>query len=311
MGLKKYVPDGVKQFIRERIFPRPELQNVPVEKRANMLREFYKQKMGGDLELDNPKLFTEKLQWMKLYYKHPDLKRCVDKADFKGYVNETVGEGYTAPLLKVWDSPSEVSIIDIPAKKFVLKSTLQSDGNFIILVQDKASLDIAAVEQEIKTKWFDTRHLLTNSYCSAYYGAKPRVIVEQYIEEFAGCANDYKIFCFHGKPKFFYVAEDHFKNGENSTVYPITFFDLSWRMMDVRYGDHVTNPDVPQPKHMEEMIQLAEKLSKDFPFVRVDFFDTDEKLYLAELTFYPGGGITPYHPESFNRQMGDMLHLPK
>ena len=81
--------------------------------------------------------------------------------------------------------------------------------------------------------------------------------------------------------------------------------------MDVSYGRHVTDPDVPRPEHLTEMIRLAEQLSAPFPFVRVDFFDTEDKLFLAELTFYPGGGITPYHPESFNLEMGKMLHVPE
>lgn len=310
--MKKFISaiKKAKRFISKKIFPRPEKQKMSVRKRARLIKNFYKNEMGKDLDLKNPETFTQKLQWMKLYYKHPDLRRCVDKYEFKQYIKEKLGDGYTAPLIQVWNSPEEVSIRDIPASKFVLKSTLQSDGKFIILVKDKAELDIDKVEKEIKTNWFDTRKLLTNSFCSAYYGAKPRVIVEEFVEEFANCANDYKLFCFHGKPAFFYVAEDHFKNGENSSVYPIAFLDLDWNVMDVSYGAHTTNPHVGKAYHLQEMIQIAEKLSKDFIFVRVDFFDTEDKLYLAEMTFYPGGGATAYQPESFDKKMGDMLQLP-
>lgn len=299
-----------KSFVRKYILPLPEKKDIPLKKREKMLIKWYQDTRGKTLDLKNPVTFTEKLQWMKLYYRHPDLTRCVDKYTFKQYIKEKLGDGYTAPLIQVWNSPDEVSIRDVPAQKFVLKSTLQSDGKFIVLVTDKDALDIDAVENEIKTHWFDTRQLLTNSFCSAYYGAKPRVIVEAYVEEFAGCANDYKLFCFHGKPAFFYVAEDHFKNGENTEVYPITFYDLDWNVMDVRYGKHTTNPHVARPYHMEEMIRIAKKLSSEFAFVRVDFFDTPDKLYLAELTFYPGGGATPYYPESFDEKMGSMLNLP-
>lgn len=151
--------------------------------------------------------------------------------------------------------------------------------------------------------------MLINSFCSAYYNCKPRVIVEEFIEEFANSANDYKIFCFNGKPFCCYVAEDHFKNGENSLTYPITFYDLNWEVMDVKYGNHLNNRDVKKPYHFDEMLEVARKLSTDFPFVRVDFFDTEKKLYLAELTFYPGGGVTPYHPESFNKELGDKIDL--
>lgn len=296
----------VKQ-IMQRIFPKPELSEIPIGKRARMLKKFYKIRMGSELNLNDPKSFTEKLQWIKLYYHHPDMQRCVDKFLFKNYVSEKIGAGYTAPVIKVWNRPEEVDLLSIKERKYVLKSTLQSDGIFIIPVLDANKIDVNTIENEIKTKWFNTRNLLTNSYCSAYYGAKPRVIVEQFIEEFNGAANDYKIFCFHGDPAFFYVAEDHFKNGENSLVYPITFYDLDWKPMDVQYGKHTTNPNIPEPKHKNEMIELAKKLSEPFPFVRVDFFDTKEKIYVAELTFYPGGGITPYHPESFNQKMGEMI----
>lgn len=300
----------IKRFIRK-IFPAPELQYVSLSKRERMLKKFYKKKMGKALDLKHPVTFTEKLQWIKLFYTHPDMRRCVDKIDFKDYVREKIGEGYTASIIAVWNSPDEVSVKDIKAEKYVIKSTLQSDGIFIQPVTDIDQLNIIELENEIKEKWFDTKRLLTNSYCSAYYGARPRVVVEEFIEEFANAANDYKLFCFHGKPAFFYVAEDHFKNGENTTVYPITFYDLNWELMDVRYGEHTINPNVPKPFHLEEMIQLAAKLSEPFPFVRVDFFDTHNKLYLAELTFYPGGGVTPYHPESFDYKMGEMLHVPE
>jgi len=299
----------VKKVVRK-IKPAPELQYVSSEKRTKMLKKFYRIKMGKELNLDDPRTFTEKLQWIKLFYDHPDMRRCVDKIEFKNYVKEKIGEGYTAPIISIWNSPEEVSIKNVNANKFVIKSTLQSDGIFIELVPDVNKIDVSRIEKEIKEKWFDTKLLLTNSYCRAYYGAKPRVVVEEFIEEFAGAANDYKLFCFHGEPAFFYVAEDHFKNGENSIVYPISFYDLDWNPMDVQYGKHSTNPNIARPQHVEEMIHLSKVLSEPFPFVRVDFFDTDEKLYLAELTFYPGGGVTPYYPESFNYKMGEMLHLP-
>jgi len=299
----------LKAFVRKYIIPSREISKRPLRERERLLKHLYKTKMGKELDLENPETFTEKIQWMKLYYAHPDLQRCVDKYGFKQYVQEKLGEGYTATLIQVWNSPKEISIRDIPADKFVLKSTLQGDGTFIIPVADKSALDIDKVEKEIKENWFDTRKLLTNSFCSAYYGAKPRVIVETFVEEFANCANDYKLFCFHGEPAFFYVAEDHFKNGENSDVYPITFFDLDWNVMDVSYGEHATNPHVEKPHHLQQMIEIAGKLSQDFAFVRVDFFDTKDKLYLAELTFYPGGGLVHYHPESFDKKMGDMLKL--
>ena len=115
---------------------------------------------------------------------------------------------------------------------------------------------------------------------------------------------DYKLFCFNGEPYCVYVAQDHFgKDGSH-----ISFYDLDWNKLDVRYGKHILG-DAEKPKHFDQMVEIAKKLSKGFPFVRVDFFDTDEHVYVAELTFAPGGCVTQYHPESFNKTLGDLMTI--
>jgi len=108
-----------KRFIRTYILKRPVMQDVSLKKREKLLKEWFLQRRGRMLDLENPTTFTEKLQWMKLYYKHPNLLRCVDKYEFKEYVAEKLGEGYTAPLIQVWDCPEAVSIKDIPEKSLL------------------------------------------------------------------------------------------------------------------------------------------------------------------------------------------------
>jgi hypothetical protein len=305
MNLKKIIPAGIRRIPK---MLSPQIQKMSPAKREKRLTELYKRRMGKELDLNNPVTFTEKLQWMKLYYENPDLSRCVDKYEFKNYIAEKLGDGYTAKMLKCWDRPEDVSLDGLPVQ-FVLKSNCQSDGKYIKIVKDKSKIDSAAVVKEIRDNWFKPGNLLINSYCRAYYNVKPRVIAEEYIEQFDGQVNDYKLFCFGGKPDLFYVATEHF-NDSKKTSYPISFFTLDWQWLDVRYGAHEPYKNAEKPAHIDEMIRLAEKLAKDFPFVRVDFFDTDEKLYLAELTFYPGGGWTAYYPESFNKELGDKLILP-
>ena len=116
---------------------------------------------------------------------------------------------------------------------------------------------------------------------------------------------DYKVFCFDGVPHCIYVATDHFP-GQLSHI---SFYDLDWNRLEVRYGEH-PNCDVERPKHLDEMLSLARTLSKGFPFLRVDFFEVGDKLYVAELTLYPGGGKTPYHPERFNQELGELFVIP-
>ncbi|GEM_PF-5923593 len=130
----------------------------------------------------------------------------------------------------------------------------------------------------------------------------PRVLAEEFVTSVGNQLYDYKIFCFNGEPFCFYTAIDHFK----SVVSKISFYDMDWNMLPVKYGDH-ENAKIDPPFHKQEMIETAKKLSKDFPFVRVDFFETEEKLYMAELTFYPGGGFYPYHSESLMKRWGSTL----
>lgn len=313
MSIKKYIPLESKEFIKKTFFKPKLISQLPMEERISGIKNLYRDRTGKELDLDNVKTFSEKLQWYKLFYDNPVMKNCVDKYAFKDYIKNRVGSGYTAELLAVWNKPGDVNIRKINRDKFVIKSNSASDGNFIKLVTDKSKFNIEEAEKEIKEKWFDAHRMLSNSYCRAYYGVKPRVIVEEYIEEFANVADDYKIFCFGGKPEMIYVAQEHFEfneNNENSRhTGVVTFFDPDWNVLDITYGQHPTNPNVPRPKHLDEMIEIAKKLSADFPFVRVDFFDTDKKLYLAELTFYPDGGFVPYKPQSADVLMGEKFCL--
>ena len=266
----------------------------------------YKKRHGYKMNLKNPKTFTEKLQWYKLYYKGDGhLERIVDKYLFKDYIKEHLGEGYTIPLLGVWTDINhlEKDWSSLP-EEFCLKSTLQSDGNCIKFIHNKSSIQFDTIKKELK-EWLNPKKTLINSFCKAYYNATPRILAEEYMQNVKDQLFDYKFFCFDGEPYCIYTAVEHFSE-KGSTI---TFYDLNWEKMDVQYGNHEVG-DLPKPIHYEEMLTISKKLSKGFPFLRVDFFDTKEKLLLAELTLYPGGGNTPYKPNSFNETLGNLFKLP-
>lgn len=278
---------------------------LPVSEQAELLKDIWKNKMGYELDLEHPRTFNEKLQWYKLYYHHPDMPQCVDKVTFKDYIAEQLGDGYTAKLLRVWRSPDEVNFDGLP-ERFVVKSNCQDNGRYIAIIRDKNRFDFSALEEEIKEYWFNPMNLLINGFCSAYHTLKPMVFVEEYIEQPALTPDDFKLLCFGGVPKFFSVATEHFLKPEN---YPIGYYTTDWNWFQVQSGQHEIYRNATKPKHLEEMIDISRKLSHDFPFVRVDFFDTDEKLYLAELTFYPGGGFAKYDPPEFDMYMGNMFQM--
>ncbi len=266
---------------------------------------WYEKGHGYRFDLDHPVLFTEKIQWYKLFYQNDLFPRIVDKYEFKQYIKDRLGDGYTIPILGCWSDISsfEKSWSSLP-ERFCLKSTISGGGDNIMIIKDKQHTDFKTVKAEV-VKWFDPRNTMLNGYCTGYYQSVPRVLAEEYMAQINDQLYDYKIFCFDGKPFCFYVATDHFP-GQLSHI---SFYDLDWNRLDVRYGEH-PNCDVEKPKHFSEMLHLAKQLSNGFPFVRVDFFDVLEKTYVAEMTFYPGGGGTPYHPESFNRELGDLFVLP-
>ncbi len=256
------------------------------------------------MDIHNPKTFTEKIQWYKIYYRE-DLWYLVDKVVFKKYIREQLGDGWTIPLLGAWTSITQLKNDwnKLP-EEFCLKSNSSGEGNFIKFIHHKSEVDFKTLSIEI-AQWLNPMHTLQNSNCIAYKRVTPLILAEEYMSNFKDQLYDYKFFCFDGKPFCMYVAIEHFDRDN----YPITFYDLDWKKMDVQYGIHQTS-DVPRPPHFDEMKRVAAKLSKGYPFLRVDFFDTEDKLYLAELTLYPGGGYSAYNPSSFNLEMGTMFHVP-
>ena len=255
--------------------------------------------------------FNSYFSWYKFFYDRDDFAQIVDKVLFKDYIANRLGEGYTIPMYGAWSNVQSLEKEWFKQDRgalpetFVLKANLQSDGRNIKIIRKKSEIDFNSIKAELES-WLKVENTLMNSYDRRFYTSKPMILAEEYMSNFENQLYDWKFFCFDGKVYCIYVAQDHF--GQDGSH--ISFYDVNWNKLEVQYGDHIIG-DAPKPRHFDEMKVLAEKLSKGFPFLRVDFFDTDEKLYLAELTFNPGGGFVPYHPESFNKELGDQFILPK
>ena len=308
--VKKYLKSVVSFFLKKSKYYNMPKSQWSTDRLIRHLKKGYFNDHGRELNIENPVYFTEKIQWYKVFYNNENLTRAVDKYLFKEYIAEKLGTGFTIPLFGVYDNVQ--SLMDgwnaLP-DTFILKSTVQSDGRFIKVIHSKKDVNLDNLVAELKD-WFIPEKTLINSYCRAYYNAIPRIIAEQYVEQIDNQLYDYKIFCFDGVPYCAYAAMDHFKNGINGKDYPISFYDMEWNKRDVQYGHHKSDT-IPKPIHFEQMKEISKILSAEFPFVRVDFFDTEDKLYVAELTFYPGGGNTDYHPLSFDEELGKLFKLPE
>ena len=267
------------------------------------LKIAFRIKMGQTLNLENPKTFNEKLQWLKLYDRKPEYTCMVDKYEAKKYVANIIGEEYIIPTLGVWNSFHDIDFNSLP-NQFVLKCTHDSGG--LVICRDKAKLDMLKTEATINNS------LSNNFYYSGrewpYKNVKPRIIAEQYMEDNnSNELTDYKLLCFDGKVKCSFVCTERFTKGGLK----VTFFDRDWKKMPFERHYSASNKDIPKPYNFEKMIELAETLSNNIPFVRVDFYETNQHIYFGELTFYPGDGMEEFTPVEWDYTLGSWIKLPK
>lgn len=263
------------------------------------LKILFRLKNGYKLNLKNPTTYNEKLQWIKLYYRNPLLTKLVDKYTVREYVGERAPEILTKLF---WEG---FNVKEIPWEtlpdQFVIKVTHGSGFN--IICKDKSTLDRALCEKQIN-KWLRTKFL--RCYGEWFYGVeKPRIIIEEYLDNGTGKEpEDYKIFCFDGKPHFIMVDTDRFI-GHKRNVY-----DTEWNFREGTMLDFPNDNPMSKPEKFAELLQYAEFLSKGFPHVRVDLYAVNEKIYFGELTFTNGSGFDKITPKEFDLEMGRLINLP-
>ena len=275
--------------------------SLPPEKYPEELKLWYKRVMKEDLDLDNPKTYNEKIQWLKLYDSTPLKTRLADKYLVRDWVKKIIGEEYLIPLLGVWDSFDEIDFDKLP-DQFVLKANHGSGWN--IIVKDKATFDKEDARKKFDV-WMHTNWAFKWGLELHYMNIPPKIIAEKYIENADGL-KDYRFYCFNGKP--FQIWVDIFSG---TPEHLRSIFDMNWNPVNMKCtwpegGDLLRE----KPKNFELMKKFAELLSKDFAFVRVDFFEVEGKLYMGEMTFTPMGGTGRFEPKSWDTILGDMLTLP-
>lgn len=267
------------------------------------LKKMFKLYVGYSLRLDNPQTFNEKIQWIKLYDRKELYTILVDKYKVRSYVADKIGNEYLIPLLGVWDTAEKIDFDSLPAK-FVLKCNHNS-GVGLYICKDKTKMSPEAVRKGLKKGIKQDYYLLTREW--AYKNVPRRIIAEKYMENSSGEElMDYKLMCFNGKVKCSFVCSDRF----SEDGLKVTFFDNDWNVLPFERHYPRSNKKIEKPQNFEKMIELAEVLAKDIPFVRVDFYEIDGKIYFGELTLYPGNGMEEFTPETMDYEMGKMLRLP-
>lgn len=264
------------------------------------LKTVYRLKMVKKLNLENPQTFNEKLQWLKLHDRKPEYTMMADKYEVRKYIAETIGEEYLIPLLGVWDDPDEIDFDGLP-QQFVLKCNHNS-GLGMTICKDKSQLDIEQTKKELK------RGLKQQYYWGGrewqYKNIKPKIVCEQYmVDESSGDLKDYKFMCFHGKVQCTFICS------ERESDLKVTFYDNHWNKMDFIREYPSSKKEISQPIHFEKMVSLAQQLSSELQFLRVDFYEVAGKIYFGELTFHPGGGMKRFRPEEWDHSLGSWIDL--
>jgi len=267
------------------------------------LKLLFSSRMGKTLNLENPKTFNEKLQWLKLYDRNPEYTRYVDKYLVREYISEKLGEEYLIPLLGVWDNPDEIDFNALP-DQFVLKCNHNS-GAGLCICKDKQSLDIENVKKRLK-KGLEQDYYLTGREWP-YKDVPRKIIAEKYMEdENSKELRDYKFMCFNGQVKCCLVCSERFsKDGTK-----FTFMDRDWNTLPFGRPNLKRDMTLEKPKNYEKMIMLAEQLSINNPFLRVDFYEVADRIYFGELTFFPASGFTGFDPQEWDEILGEWLELP-
>ena len=268
---------------------------------VEFLKRKFKYKVGYTLNIQSPKTFNEKMQWLKVYYHNPYYIKLVDKYAVKEYAEKKIGSEYIIPTIGVWSNFDEINFDSLPSE-FVLKCT--HDSGSVVIVDKNNQFDKNIIEEKL------TRALKINYFWLGrewpYKHVKRRIIAEKYISKPAEMI-DYKFLCFNGQVKTIFTCTDRFSD----SGLRVTFFNRKWERLPFERHYPASKELIEQPEHLQLMIELSEKLSEEIPFVRVDFYEIKHRVYFGEMTFFPGGGMEEFMPQKWDDILGSWINLPQ
>ena len=259
----------------------------------------FRMRAGYSLDLNNPRTFNEKLNWLKLYYRKPEFTLMADKYEAKKIVKEIIGSDFVVPCFGVWENIKDENF-DALNYPIVLKATNDSSG--VTICKSRESIDVNNIIRKFEKNKRNKHYLRSREY--VYKDILPRIIADKYLDDGTGHELvDYKFWCFNGVPRVMYCTNKGKKIFEN-------FYDMQFHPLSISRGFDRFQPEFQKPLEFEQMKELAAKLSIGLPFVRIDFFDVRGRVYFAEFTFYDWGGMRPFTDIEWDYKLGEMISLP-
>lgn len=295
--------DGYKKIIKSRKLRFKILSLLSFVPDKYMLKLQYYIKHGRKLNLKNPQRYTEKIQWYKLYYRDPLMAQCADKYYVRSYIENKGLVDILTKLYYVYDNINEVEWDKLP-EKFAMKVSNGSGTNFFC--HDKSKIDVEKLKSEFSGYFERTKRSAAAEW--VYHEIAPKLVIEELLEDENQNENsicDYKFMCFSGKPEYIVYDVDRFTNHKRN------IYDLNWNNLNVASDCPCCDEEIAPPDNLSEMIEIARKLSEDFPAVRVDLYSINGKIYFGELTFFPWSGYVQYTPDQFDFDAGAKFVLPE
>ena len=266
------------------------------------IENWYLHFMREPLNLDNPRTFNEKIQWLKLYDSTPIKTRLADKYLVRDWVKEKIGEQYLIPLLGVYDKFEDIDFAKLP-NQFVIKCNHGSSWN--IIVTDKSKLDLNDAKAKLN-KWLNSNFAFSHGYELHYRDIEPKIIIEKYIEELGTALYDYRFFCCDGKVQQIWV--DVFSG---TPQHKRKIYDVNWKELNFTVKWPRLESNIEKPKNLAKMISLAETMAEGFALVRVDFYDVNNRIYFGEMTFTSMSGIGKFSSLQASLKLASKIKLPE
>lgn len=263
-------------------------------------------KMGYWIDWKNPKTYSEKLQWLKLYSRKSEYTKMVDKYAVKEYVAEIIGKEYIIPTIGVWNRPEDIEW-DILPNKFVLKTTHGGGGGGVVICRNKDVLDKKKAIEKLRKSF--KQDIYRNLREWPYKNVPKKIIAEVYMEESNsinkdGDLSDFKFYCFNGEPKIVMMSVGRF-----SDKLCFDYYDMDWNKLPLVWDRPNSDLIQPCPLCLEEIKNLCRKLSKDIPHIRCDFYIINNKPFFGELTFFDSSGFSHFEDKKWDYKLGSMIHI--
>lgn len=270
--------------------------SIDPEKYIDKMLSFIKRVSGLNINLKNPVTIQDKLCWLNIYEPMKLKTKCADKLLLHEYCDEKIGVDLCIPVIKVYNNVNEINWDELP-DKFVMKCNHGSGMN--IIIKDKSKLDKKG-SISLLNKWINCDFSMMNGIEAHYHDIERKIFVEEYMNDGHETLHDYKFWCFNGTPKLYTINDG---NGHGDIMY--------YKMDGTEYNLYgvKTNNKYKKPKSFDDMVSIAKKLSEPFKFVRVDFYEINEKIYLGELTFTPGAMLFKYKNPQDHINVGNLLSI--